>query len=494
MFEQFKKLAGHSAVYGLAVVGSTIGMMICTPMFLHHLNRSEYGMNEILNVLASMIFVVANLGISAVFIKVYINDCKNEGERKQMFSSMLVFAVALTVFMVLLTTAVARPVSSLLFKQSHYGNLVRLATTASAMQLIMAVIMQSLRAKEWAVKFVIVNLIQFAVVILLNLYFMLVRHMGVFGIQLAALLCNLAAVLVGLFVLRADLVLRFSGRIVKTVLLTSLPVLPSSIAPWILNVSDRYFLNGFCGLSDTGLYAAGYKVGMIGVFTVMNAVGYAWPTIFYANSDSEDAPRLCANVLKYYLVVLAAVALAFSVFSPEIVRVIAKREYWDAYRIVPYIAGAYVLYAVQFYTIPLFIRANRGKALSIIMGGAAAGNLLLNLLLIPHYGIWGAVASTVITFSAETAVSVWYATNLFAVPHEFANLAKVIVLTGLVFLAFRHIEAVSWGTFLLKSVSFPTLVILLFLTRFFKPRELALMRAVLGTAAGKLLPGTSKVA
>lgn len=486
MFEQFKKLVGHSAVYGLGLVGSTIGLMILTPMFLHRLSRPEYGMNEVLQVMASMLYVLTSLGISAVYIKVYVNDCETREQQKTLFTSMVLFSVTTALLITLLSLVSAKPVSAILFKSPRYENVVRLAAIGGGIQLILSMINQCLRAKQWAAKFVAVSLVQFVIVIVLNVYFLTVRNMGVFGIQLAAVICFLAAIALGLLVLRSDLTIRFSGKVVSRVLMLSLPVFPAACAPWILNVSDRYFLNHYCGLADTGLYAAGYKIGMVGMFIFITATQYAWPPIFYANSDSKDIARLCANYAKYYLLLLAMGALAFSIFAPEIIRFIAKREYWSADRIVPYIAASYVFYGLQFYSIPFFIKANRGRQLSYIMGGAAIGNLLLNFLLVPRYGIPGAVASTVITFGIEAVLSLGLANRFFPIPYEYANFAKLAAIAGIAYAIFHGIQTTSALSLVLKSSAFPMLLILLFVAGFFSQKELAIIQSTAGKVLRKV--------
>ncbi len=476
------------------MAGSTIGVMILTPVFLHRLHPGEYGLNEVLNVLASMLYILMHLGVGAVFIKIYVSDCQNQEERNLMVSSMVMFAASVAVVLALLSFLLAKPASSLLFGSPRHGRIVQIAVVGSGIQLVLSMIMQCLRAKQWALKFVIVSLIQFLVVIVFNIYFLLVLGLGVLGIQSAAALCYLIAVCVGLIVLRSDLVPRFSGKMVKYVLIVSLPVFPSSVAPWVLNVADRYVLNHFCGLGDTGLYAAGYKIGMVGMLALITAIQYAWPPLFYANSDSPDAPRFCATFLKHYLLVLLAAALGFSIFAPEIIKLIAKREYWTASWIVPYVAAAYVCYGVQFYSIPMFIRANQGKLLSIIMCGAAVANLLLNLVLVPRYGLSGAVAATVVTFWLITVLSVGYANRFFPVPYQYANIAKVIIISAAVYAAFHRVTATSVPLLALKSASFAALALLLFATKFFSPKELAVMQTVTCKFVRRLCPQLGNVA
>ena len=488
MLDQLKKLIGHSAVYGLGLVGSSIATLILTPMFLHSFNRAQYGMLEILNVFASMLYSFLLLGIASVLIKIYVNDCKSEQERRQLISSVVLFMGALAAAIWLLAFFFCKPLSGLLFKSRQHGLLVQLAAASSGLLLIQSMAVLCLRARQWPGRFIIATASQFTIVILLSFYFVWSRGLGVLGVQLAAIVAYGVSLSVGLFLIRTDLALQFSPSAISRVLVLSLPLIPASIVPWILRMSDRYFLNHFWGLADTGLYAVGYKIGMLGVSILINAFQLAWSPFFYASSDDEKAPRLCANVLKCYILVLVTGALMLSLFAPEILRVIGSREYWGAGWIVPYVALAYVFYGAQLYTIPLFIQTNNGSWLSLIMGGAAASNLILNCLLIPRFGVMGAITAMLVSFSLQMILSLYAANRFYPVPYAYKDFGKLLVSAVIIYLALRNVTTISLHAFMLKSASLLGYVLLLLVARFFSPRELAVIQSIPGKVMQRLSP------
>ena len=488
MLDQIRKLVKHSVVYGLGLMGYSITIMVLTPMFLHRLNRAEYGMMDVLNVFTSMLYNVLLLGVASVLIKIYINDCKDERERKLLIGSMVVFTGIMAGLITSFAYIFAKPLAVLLFKDERYALLVVLAAGGSGMLLVQQMTMLCLRAKQWPAKFAAVSLSQLAVIIALNFYLVWSRNLGVLGVQLAAISAYAVSVIVGLFLIRADLLVQFSRGWVKRVLILSIPLVPASLAPWVLNMSNRYFLNYFWGLDTTGLYAVGYKVGMLGIVILVNAFQLAWSPLFFANSDDKDTPRLCANVLKHYVVVLVVGGLTLSVFAPEILRVIARREYWAAASLVPYVALAYVFYGAQFYAVPMFIRMNRGKWLSVIMCSVAVTNVTLNLILIPRYGIPGAIAATMATFSVLAVLTLGMANRIYPVPYQYMNFVKTLVSAAAVYLVFRHVAVTSAPTFILKSAALPIFGLLLLAARFFSRREMELMQSIPGRVARRFRP------
>jgi len=492
MRSQLRKLVGHSAIYGLGLVGHSIATLILIPVFLHRFSRAEYGMLEVLNVFASMLFNFLLLGIGAVLMKVYINDCRDDEERRLLTTSIAIFMGAMVLLLVVLSYVFSKPLAALLFKDGRYALLVLLAASSSGVLLIQQIALICLRAKQWPGKFAVVTLSSLAMMVALNVYFVWMRSLGVLGAQLASVLASGGGLALGFFLIRSELVPRFSYGILRHVLALSLPLIPATVAPWMLNVSDRYFLNHFCGLSATGLYAVGYKVGMLGIVILIGAFQLAWGPLFFASGGDRETPRLCASVLKYLVLVLVTGGMMLSVFAREILRLIAKPEYWNAGWIVPYIAISYVFFGAQFYTMPLFIRLNRGKWLSLIMSGAAVVNLSLNLILIPRFGITGAVAATLAAFSLQMVFSFSLVNRFYPVPYQYANLAKTLVAGALLCFVFRGIPVTSLISFLLKSLVLLAFALLLLASGFFSRRELEVMLSIPGKVVRKLCPQCSK--
>ncbi len=494
MLDQVRKLVKHSAVYGLGLVGSSITNLVLTPIFLHRLSKPEYGMIEVLNVFSSMILFISTLGIASVLMKIYLNDCETDDDRKTLISSVVVFSIFVAILLSVATFLFSRSLSKLFFADTRYGLLLQWGVAGSGLMLIQQMTVLCLRAKQMPAKFVVVTLSQLGVIVAANLYLIWYKGMGVLGIQIASVMGAAVSLLIGLWMIRSDIVSRFSTGMIKYVLAMSLPLIPVSIVPWILNWSDRFFLNHYCGLDQTGLYAVGYKIGMLGIVLPVNAFQLAWSPLFFSNSGNEDSPRFCAKVLKYYVFALVSSGLILSIFSKEIIHIISNEEYWSASALIPYICVAYIFYGVQFFAVPIFINANKGKWLAMMMIAVAVVNLTLNYILIPKLGIWGAVDSTLVTFFLEAALGMGLASRLLAVPYEHWAFVKIVVAAGIVYGGFILIPGLSGGMAALKLLSAPIFLGLLFAMRFFGEKELALIGSISGSAIRRVNPRYRKAA
>lgn len=478
MFDQIKKLIGHSAIYGIGVLSSGISVLIVTPMFLHLLRKSEYGAVDILNTYASMLVSVLLLGVASVLIKVYTNDCKDEQDRRALVGSVLAMTALTGLIVVLGTFLVPSLLSNMLLGSPRFVTVTKLASAYGALLMSQNIVLLCLRAKQWPSKFIAVNITQLVLIAGLNLYFVWYRRMGIVGVQIANVVAAGVATGLGLFFVRSLLVPRVSIAHLKHLLKVSMPVIPVAVAPWVLSASNRYFLRHLCGLDDTGLYAVGHKLGMVGMNMVINAFQLAWSPLFFANCTKEDAARFCASVWKYLAVTLMFAALAFSVFSREIVQIVSREEYWSAHWIAPFIALSYVFYGVHFFTVPIFIHRNRGKVLSLVMASVALMDLVLNYVLISRFGIRGAVAVALISYMLLAVVDTILANKFFPVEYPFLQVFKSVVVSFALFAVYHGIKITGPGTLVLKFTWMLAFPVLLYVLGFFSAQEKTAFRRV----------------
>lgn len=486
MLDQLKKLVGHSAVYGFGVMSLKISPLILTPLFLHRFSRSQYGTMEVLNTFSGNLQVVMMLGIGSVLIKVYMNDCRDQREKRELMSSVLGFAAVLGIVLVIASYFARGFLASLLISNPTQGILVLLTAVSCAFILVDRLAVLAIRAKQWPGWYLVINFAHVIAVVGLNLYLVGYLRWGVYGTQLAAVLVAAFTVAMGLILIRTDLGLHFSWPRLRYVMTLSLPLIPVSLAPWVLNSSDRYFLTAMHGLDATGIYGVGYKFGHMTITMIVQAFQLAWSPLFFANANTPNGPQFCASVLKYYLTSLLAMALAVSVFAPELLRVLGKQQFWSAAAYVPWVSFAYVLYGLHFFTVPLFIQANKGTVLSALMIAIAGLNLALNFVLIKYYATAGAVAATVICFALLAVYSIVYANRAYAVPYPVADILKAAAVSFAVFFAYRTFLAHSWSTLLMKSTSAALFIVALYAVGYFNDKEKSVLRRIPGKIMGMM--------
>jgi O-antigen/teichoic acid export membrane protein len=94
--------------------------------------------------------------------------------------------------------------------------------------------------------------------------------------------------------------------------------------------------------------------------------------------------------------------------------------------VTPFSAFAYVLYGVFTIVTTGLNLESQTRRLPLIMGGAAIGNVALNLLLIPALGYLGAAISTLISYAGLAVAGGVVSQRVYAVPWEVGRVAALL--------------------------------------------------------------------
>src|SRR5438093_522746 len=139
-------------------------------------------------------------------------------------------------------------------------------------------------------------------------------------------------------------VIRTSFWFTMTMSTVGMPLVPSALALWTINVVDREFVSWYKGNAEVGVYSAAVKIAGVITF-VMVAFRTAWPAFAYSIEDDREAKRTYSFVLTYLLTLTSWVSLALGALAPWWVRLLTDPRYHRAEKGVALLAFAGAVYA-----------------------------------------------------------------------------------------------------------------------------------------------------
>ncbi len=193
----------------------------------------------------------------------------------------------------------------------------------------------------------------------------------------------------GRFLIKKDL-LKFALKI-------SLPIVPHILSHEILTNSDRIMLNNFVGSESVGIYGFAYNIGMI-IQLVWGSINNAWVPWYFENLKQGNEVKI--NVaIKNYIIVFTSITVLLILFTPELGKLLAPKEYWEGIKVVPIIAFSY--FFVFLYSFPVNMEFYTEKTKYIPIGTvlAAIANIGLNVVFIPKYGMIAATLTTLVSYT-----------------------------------------------------------------------------------------------
>ncbi len=418
-----KRLARHSAIYGLGGVVSRIVAIFLLPVYTAYLGTAELGAVGVLIALTAVLVTILRGGIStSAFFRFYFDS--TEPARR--------LVVVRTAFWFTMTSASAALVAGLLLAEPLAGvlglegqaNLVRAAFVGLWAQMNYEQLTALFRVEERSTGFLLASLANIAVTVAATLVLVVVLEQGALGVVVGNFTGTLAVYLALLAYRREQLGLQFDRPLLREMQRFGMPLVPSALALIAVNFSDRFFLVHLAGADEVGRYELGVRIASAMVL-LLTAFRMAWPAFAYSIDDDDEARRTYSFVLTYLVLASSWVALALGLLSPWLVRLLAPEnaDYWAGAVVVAPLAFATAAYAGY---VVVFIGAGRTRRTGfnwVVTGLAAGVNVALNLLLIPRYGMSGAAAATVAAYVVLFVAMTWRSQRLFHVPYQWRRVA-----------------------------------------------------------------------
>ena len=240
-------------------------------------------------------------------------------------------------------------------------------------------------------------------------------------------LCYGSAVsaVVYVWLLRRDVSLRFSFPRLVATLRYSLQFVPHSAASWALSLADRVLIQAMLGRAMAGVYTAGYVLAS-GVSLVIEGIGNSWLTFFLkAEREIGNRPKVVAAATRF-VSAAAACGLAGALFLPLVVRWGLPAAYAAAEPVAIVVVLGLTLtapYLVWVYTV---MTIKRLTIFPLVTIAAAATNLLLNLWLVPRFGILAAAVNTIVGYTVLAGLTALVASRVYPIRYNYGRWASAL--------------------------------------------------------------------
>ena len=425
MLDQLKRLAKHSAVYGLGGVVSRILAVLLLPVYTAYLETDDLGSVAIVLALSVVLVTILRGGISSAFFRFYF-DTRDPAYRLRVIRTSFWFTMASATVGLAVGLLLAEPIADLLGLGDQPG-LVRAAFVGIWAQMNYEQLTALFRAEERSTAYVAASLTNIVITVTATVLLVVVFEQGALGVIVGNFIGTLCVYAILLGYRREQLGLEFDRPLLREMQRFGLPLVPAALALVAINFSDRFFLSHFVGLDEVGVYEMGMRVASAMVL-LLTAFRMAWPAFAYSIEDDDEARRTYAFVLTYLVVITSWVALALGLLAPWIVQLLSSDSSFDeGARVVAILAFAKAAYAAYIVMAIGVGRARRTQFNWAITGAAAAVNIGLNLLLVDRYGMFGSAAATAAAFGVLFLGMTWYAQRVFPVPYQWR---RVITAAG----------------------------------------------------------------
>lgn len=419
----YKKFVKDLGLIGFVQLLVNLKGIFLLPLITKLLGAKEFGIwtQSVLSINLLSLFMI--LGLHNALLR-FLPASKTQKEIQQQVWSLGFFILGLSLLAAFLLFIFASPVSGFLKIPTQFVVFISLILIFKSVNVVFIHTFQALQEAGMFSSFLFIQemgeLLFVALAIILGY--------GIQGAVLALLTMQalLFLILIGVLIKKIGfLIPDFS--VLREYLRFSLPTLISAISYRIVQTNDHYFIGVYLGILFVGYYAPAYSLGNLPNM-IAPIIGIVLPPLLaklFAEAQLEEIKKYLSYTMKYFMFVLIPATFFLAALSKSLLVIFSTPEIAEqSALLVPFIALAFLLYGAYAVFSQVLGLYKKTYIIGIVWAGAAAINVVLNLLFIPSFGMIVPAVATLLAFAFATAATWYYAFKDLPFPIDFKNLAK----------------------------------------------------------------------
>ena len=460
-----RKFAGQTAIYGVSTIVSRFLSFILTPIYVGIYNVKVFGIFTYMYSWASLLNSIIAFGMETTFFRYLNKQSSDKGKvYNTTFTAVATMALLFLLFTSLFVTDIAAWMQSKENYNPDYAAFVKLFVYILVVDALAVIPFAKVRADGKPLRYGLIKFVNVLVFIGFNLLFLFVFpyiiEQGIWGSEFLTgwfrtgwvgyvFISNLIASAVTLLMLLPELLevrLKPDGRMLKEMLVYSVPVLFANISFIINENVDKIFLGTLLpadiGQQQVGIYGACAKLAVfLSIFVQAFRLG-AEP-FFFSHANNKNAGETYARIMNYFIIVIALIFVAL-VANIEILKYFIKGKdevqqslYWSGLKIVPVLLLGYVSLGIYMNLSIWYKLSDQTRFGLYISAIGAVLTVILNLIFIPLYGYVASAWISLAAYASMMLLSYFMGQRNYPIPYNVKKnggylLASIVT----VFLAF----------------------------------------------------------
>ena len=431
MQSDFAHLSKHSFIYFVANVIPSLVSFVALSLYTRLLDPSEYGLYYLIYSGAILVMSMVFGGFGVATARFWSGKTHHEDKIKYLSTY---FYLMLLLFVV---SSLLGSLFIFLYYFNYFHSIVLFwGIGVYITQSLFQISLDYLRAELKPVYYGLMNCTKAMLTLLLSVLFIYLGY-GVGGLLAGIAFANLIVIVLFFSVNNRWLSVKYSEfdyKILKELLRFALPVSVGFALAYIVGNSDRWLLTWLLSVKAAGLYSAAYNLPLYSLTVIMSVVNLAAYPIVVKQYETKGVNAAREQLHKQFFLFMALIlpaCVGFLMLDHNIVRFVLGIQFRNtAILLMPWVLLATILSGIKCYYSDIAFQLGKNTvALLWVSLFTAIANVILNLVLIPYYGIMGSVISSVLAFLVGLMLSVFYGKRFFVLPYPILKLWRIFVST-----------------------------------------------------------------
>ncbi|MBR4346223.1 MAG: polysaccharide biosynthesis C-terminal domain-containing protein [Oscillospiraceae bacterium] len=386
--DKYKQLFSNMLIFSFSILLSKLILSFMLPLYTRTMSTSEYGQAELLTNISQMLVPVFSVCMPSAVFRFSMDESIDSKNALKTGASFL----PVTIILFLAFSFFTRWIQVIYEYNSFFFFISILTVIRSGLSLY-------IKSCEKNTIFSIDVLVYNLTLSCFNVILLLLLKKGIIGYFFSIILANVISIC---FLSIAGKVYNdlWHGKAQKELLVKmlsySFPIIFTDLAWALISTTDKYMITNQISDSDNGIYSAASKIPA--VLTIVTSIfSEAWVLSAIRNFEGDNDRSFYENVFFAMHISVSFVVLLVLALNNTFIPLFLGEQFYDSAKYTPLLLFGAYLSAYTLYYSPLFSACKNTKAImaSTIIGVSA--NILLNYLLIPQIGIYGACIATVIS-------------------------------------------------------------------------------------------------
>lgn len=446
-------LLKNSILYTVGKILPQAAGFLLLPLYTNYLTPEEYGLVESMMILSMVLSIFFSMATERSMFRLFFDFDSKNGQQRFIWNTfflILLFSVIVFALLFLFSGTVEK-----LFEGIPFNPYFEYAIFYGFLMAISFLPQTLYQVRQQAIKFLILNLSIFFIGIGFILYFLIYKEEGALGLIKGRFYGLLLLLPVNLYIIFKNSIFKIDLEICRKILSFSLPMIPTLLSSWLLNMSNRIFIEHYFTLKEVGLYSFAFKISGIATI-VLGGLFTAYNPYFYklANSNDQEGAKKeiirSARLIGFFVLIICS---GITFVGKEIIILFFDNSYSEALGVFPIIMlSVFIIQIGALYNLMIY----QQKKTVFIMNISIAGSILsiaLNFILVKQYGMYGAAWASVLVVLIMFLFKHLYAKKCYYFDFSLGKIFLYLILVILFVLFFDfYLKLEIWHSLLLKVI------------------------------------------
>ena len=387
-----RDIAKNSFIFTAGRIAAQFIAFLLLPLYSALLTPEDYGIADLLNTTVFLIIPFIGVQLDTALFRFTVDSRNDDKKQKTLFSTVIIVNIVQCLAFIAIYMAV-RPVINLQYKDYILFNVILLILSNTFLQFM--------RGLGMNVRYSTAVFITSFSSLLINVILVAGFRWGVVGIIVGSTASQALTLLYSIIVVKPwkhFKIREYNKETAHSLFKYSLPLVPNTLAWWVMGISDRLVISSAVGISANGIYSLANKFSSI-YTSVTDSINLSWVESTSLHFKDKDSKEYMSGMLNTLFTLFASGCFMFIAVIPYAFLVINK-DYSDSYMQIPILLLAALCQAAVGIISSVLIATKNTKSIAVTSVIAAIVNLVIDIVLVNKIGIYAGSISTLAAFLA----------------------------------------------------------------------------------------------